>query len=35
MATTMKISPVAIWAATDAGFRIWGKAWTDMATLLS
>ncbi len=34
MATTMKISPVAIWAATDAGFRIWGKAWTDMATLL-
>lgn len=30
MTVTAYTSPLAVWAATDAGFRSWGKAWTDM-----
>lgn len=29
MAITQVNTPLAVYAATDAGFRIWGKAWTD------
>lgn len=34
MALTMYTTPMSAWAATDAGFRIWGKAWTDMMDTL-
>ena len=35
MATfTSSVSALGVWAATDAGFRIWGKAWTDMLDTL-
>lgn len=30
MAVTMYTSPVAAWDASDAGFRVFGQAWTDM-----
>lgn len=29
MAITQVNTPLAVYATTDAGFRIWGKAWTD------
>ena len=34
MACTLYSLPMTAWAATDAGFRIWGKAWTDMLDLM-
>lgn len=34
MACITYTTPMNVWTATDAGFRIWGKAWTDIIDLM-